>query len=195
MARSAEAIVLNEVEREELDRLVRAHSTPQQLVLRARIIRLAADGIGNRESARRLGVTVQTVRCWRRRWDGEPDLALLDRLADAPRPGTPPIFTPEQICAIVALACEPPDASGVPITHWSQSALAREAIKRGLVETISHGSVGRFLKGGGPPAPSRARLADARPRSGLRHQVRRHLRDLSRRRNGGDGRRAHRFAR
>ena len=94
------------------------------------------------------GVTVQTVRCWRRRWDGEPDLTLADRLADAPRSGTPPTFTAEQICAIVALACEPPDASGVPITHWSQSALAREAIKRGLVETISHGSIGRFLKGG-----------------------------------------------
>ena len=144
MARSAEPIVLSKVERDELDRLVRAHSTPQQVALRARIILLAAEGIGNRESARRLGVTVQTVRCWRRRWDDEPDLAL----ADAPRPGTPPTFTAEQICAIVALACEPPDASGVPITHWSQSALAREAIKRGLVETISHGSIGRFLKGG-----------------------------------------------
>ena len=59
------------------------------LALRARIILLAADGIGNRESARRLRGTVQTVRCWRRRWDGEPDLALIDRLADAPRPGTP----------------------------------------------------------------------------------------------------------
>jgi putative transposase len=148
MARSAEPIVLSEVERDELDRLVRAHSTPQQLALRAQIILLAANGIGNRDSARRLGITVQTVRCWRRRWSGEPDLALADRLADAPRPGTPPTFTPEQICAILALACEPPEASGVPITHWSQSALAREAMKRGLVETISHGSVGRFLKGG-----------------------------------------------
>jgi putative transposase len=148
MARSAEPMVLSAVERDELDRLVRAHSTPQRLALRARIILLAADGIGNRESARRLGVTVQTVRCWRRRWGGEPDLALVERLADAPRPGTPPSFTPEQICAILALACEPPDASGVPITHWSQSALAREAVKRGLAETISHGSVGRFLKGG-----------------------------------------------
>jgi putative transposase len=148
MARSAEPIVLSEVERDELDRLVRAHSTPQQLALRAQIILLAANGIGNRDSARRLGVTVQTVRYWRRRWGGEPDLALVDRLADAPRPGTPPTFTPEQICAILALACEPPEASGVPITHWSQSALAREAMKRGLVETISHGSVGRFLKGG-----------------------------------------------
>ena len=148
MARSAEPIVLKEIERDELDRLIRAHSTPQQLALRAQIILLAANGIGNRDSARRLGVTVQTVRCWRRRWGGEPDLALVDRLADAPRPGTPPTFTPEQICAILALACEPPEASGVPITHWSQSALAREAMKRGLVETISHGSVGRFLKGG-----------------------------------------------
>jgi transposase len=148
MARSAEAIVLSAVERDELDRLVRAHSTPQQVALRARIILLAADGIGNRDSARRLGVTVQTVRCWRRRWDGAPDLALVDRLADAPRPGAPPTFTAEQICAILALACEPPDASGIPITHWSQSALAREAVKRKLVETISHGSVGRFLKGG-----------------------------------------------
>jgi DNA-binding CsgD family transcriptional regulator len=81
MARSAEPIVVSAVEREELDRLVRGHSTPQQLALRARIILLAAEGIGNRESARRLGVTVQTVRCWRRRWDGEPDLALAGRCA------------------------------------------------------------------------------------------------------------------
>ena len=104
MVRFAEPIVLSVVERGELDRLVRGHSTPQQLALRARIILLAAEGIGNRESARRLGITVQTVRCWRRR--DEPDLALADRLADAPRPGTPPTFTAEPICAIVA--CEPP---------------------------------------------------------------------------------------
>jgi transposase len=144
----ADPIVLSAADREELEGFVRAHSTPQQVALRARIILSAADGIPNRQSARRLGIAVHTVRCWRRRWDEEPALALADRLADAPRPGTPPTFSPEQICAIVALACEPPEASGVPITHWSQSALAREAMKRGLVETISHGSVGRFLKGG-----------------------------------------------
>jgi putative transposase len=144
----ADPIVLSAADREELEGFVRAHSTPQQVALRARIILSAADGIPNRQSARRLGIPVHTVRCWRRRWDDEPALALADRLADAPRPGTPPSFSPEQICAIVALACQPPEASGVPITHWSQSALAREAMKRGLVETISHGSVGRFLKGG-----------------------------------------------
>jgi hypothetical protein len=31
------------------------------------------------------------------------------------------------------------------MTHWSQSALAGEAAKRELVETISHGSAGRFF--------------------------------------------------
>jgi hypothetical protein len=46
MARSAEPIVLKEIERDELDRLVRGHSTPQQLALRARIILLAAEGSG-----------------------------------------------------------------------------------------------------------------------------------------------------
>ena len=147
MAWPLEPLVLGADERRQLEYLVRAHSTPHQLALRARIILLAADGTGNRESARRLGITVQTVRLWRRRWGAEPDLRLTERLADAPRPGTPPTFTPEQICAVVALACEPPEASGLPITHWSQSALAREAVKRGLVATISHGSVGRFLKG------------------------------------------------
>ncbi|GEO42034.1 hypothetical protein SAE02_61820 [Skermanella aerolata] len=52
-------------------------------------------------------VYVQTVRCWRRRWDDEPDLALADRLADALRPGMPPTFTAEQICAIVRNPVEP----------------------------------------------------------------------------------------
>ncbi len=148
MAQPLEPIVLRADEHEELERLVRAHSTPQQLALRARIILLAEEGTGNRECARRLGISVQTVRLWRRRWGADPDLSLAEQLADAPRPGAPPTFTPEQICAILALACEPREASGIPITHWSQSALAREAGKRGLVETLSHGSVGRFLKGG-----------------------------------------------
>jgi hypothetical protein len=70
------------------------------------------------------------------------------RLADEPRPGTPATFTPEQICAIMALACEPPEQSDLPLSHWSQSELAREAVRRGIVDSISHGSVGRFLKRG-----------------------------------------------
>jgi putative transposase len=50
----------------------------------------------------------------------------------------------------VALSCEDPEALDVPISHWSQSELARQAVRRGIVESISHGSVGRFLKRIGP---------------------------------------------
>jgi hypothetical protein len=54
------------------------------------------------------------------------DAAIAQRLADAPRPGAPATFTPEQICAIVALACEQPAAeSDLPLSHWSRSELAR----------------------------------------------------------------------
>jgi hypothetical protein len=55
MVRSAECIVLSLVEREELDRLVWGHLAPQQLALRTWIILLATDGIGNRNSAHRMG--------------------------------------------------------------------------------------------------------------------------------------------
>jgi len=72
------------------------------------------------------------------------------RLSDAPRCGAPATFTPEVICKIVALSCEDPEALDVPISHWSQSELARQAVRRGIVESISHGSVGRFLKRSGP---------------------------------------------
>jgi len=46
-------------------------------------------------------------------------------------------ITAEQICAIIALACELPSDSGHPITHWSQQAVADEAVRRGIIETIT----------------------------------------------------------
>jgi transposase len=67
-------------------------------------------------------------------------------LSDAPRSGAPSKITAEQICAIVALACERPSESDRPVTHWTQQELADEAMKRGIVKEVSQRSVGRFLK-------------------------------------------------
>jgi hypothetical protein len=39
------AITLTEVERQELQRLIKRHTTPQQIALRARLILAAADGL------------------------------------------------------------------------------------------------------------------------------------------------------
>jgi len=159
-------LTITDEERTQLEALVRAHATPQQLALRARIILQGADGFGVRETARRLAIWPKTVRRWRQRWNDTTvtqDLSV--RLADAPRPGVKPTFTSEQICAIVALACQRPEDEDVPITHWSQSELARQAVSRGIVDKISHSTVGRFLKRSGDQAPFGSPVVDRQGRS------------------------------
>jgi putative transposase len=144
---AADPVIVLPAYREALEALVRAHSTSQQLALRARMILHAADNIGVRESARELDVWPKTVRYWRKRWREAPDgQSVPERLCDAPRSGAPPTYTPEQICAVIAMTCEKPSESERPISHWSQREIADEAMRRGLVPSISQRSVGRFLK-------------------------------------------------
>ncbi len=120
---------------------------------RCRIILLADQGMGVHETMRHLRIGRTTVQSWRRRWLQSNEQDGLACLQDAPRSGSPAIYTAEQICAIVAIACERPEGSARPITHWTQQEIADEAIKRGVVEYVSQRSVGRFLK--------RSRLATA----------------------------------
>ena len=152
MPRRAAAILLSPEERCALEHLTRSPSTPQALARRARMILMAGDGARVDETAACLGVWRKTVSQWRGRWlSASGSGALLsERLSDAPRSGAPARITAEQICRIVALACEPPSRSDRPVTHWSQQELADEAMKRGIVERISQRSVGRFFKRIGP---------------------------------------------
>jgi hypothetical protein len=61
------------------------------------------------------------------------------------------------------LACEDPrEESGRPITHRTTAELSDEAIERGIVQSISARSVGRFLGRGGFEAPPDALLAKQR---------------------------------
>ena len=145
--RPTDAVVISPEQRRVLEQLVRAHSTPQQVVLRARIVLDAAKGTGVRASARELDVWPKTVRRWRARWQrAAAKQPVPERLADAARSGAPATYTPEQICAIIAMTCEKPSESERPISHWSQREIAREAMRRGLVPKVSQRSVGRFLK-------------------------------------------------
>jgi putative transposase len=146
-AHKASPVQLSAEHDRELNNLVRAHSTPQKLAERARIILLAAAGLGIEETAQRLGIWRKTAGHWRRRWrNADASAGVAARLSDAPRCGAPATFTPEVICQIIALACQDPETLDVPISHWSQSELARQSVARGIVKSISHGSVGRFLK-------------------------------------------------
>jgi transposase len=162
-APKAPPIQLTAEQAEALNDLARAHSTGQQLAEQARIILSAATGKGICESAAELGIWRKTVRQWRRRWErADASSSVIERLSDEPRSGAPSVFTPEQICQIMALACEDPERLDVPISHWSQSELARQAVKRGIVESISHGSIGRFVKISRSQAASKPLLANTK---------------------------------
>ena len=123
-AHKALPIQLSSTHDRELNALVRRHSTPQKLAERARIILLAASGLGVDETAQRLGIWRKTASTWRRRWrDADATAGVAARLSDAPRSGAPATFTPEVIREIVALSCEDPEALDIPLSHWSQSEL------------------------------------------------------------------------
>jgi putative transposase len=147
------AVELSAEMRQGLEELVRRHQTPQRLALRARMILLAAGGQNNARIARALATTVDSVRLWRVRWlgfEGLPldELSVAERLEDAPRPGKPPTIGAEQVCRIVALACEAPEASGRPISQWTGQEIADEIVRRGIVESISPRHASRLLKRG-----------------------------------------------
>ncbi len=57
-------LYLTKTERSELEELVKKHSTPQQIVLRARIIMLAYEGKNHRQIARELKISRDTPRHW-----------------------------------------------------------------------------------------------------------------------------------
>jgi putative transposase len=93
------------------------------------------------------------VRLWRDRWTALQDIPLADldvaeRLADAPRPGAPARITAEQVCQVIALACEAPATLGRPISQWTNQELADEITKRGIVDTISPRHAARVVKRG-----------------------------------------------
>jgi putative transposase len=160
------AIELSEAERAELEQLAKAHSTAQQIALRSRIILAADAGQNNAEIARRLEVVLNTVRLWRERWltllpIPLEELSVAERLEDLPRPGAPSGISADQLCQMVALACEAPEKSGRPISHWTGREIADELMKRGIVDTISPRHAQRLFKRSGSQAPSDPLLVNA----------------------------------
>ena len=146
-----EPLSLSDAERNELDLLVRRHSTSQQLAVRGRMILMANEGKNNSQIARELGVSVDTVRTWRMRWIGLQaasldELPVEERLADVPRPGRPSQITAEQTCQMVAMACEQPKER--PISQWTGREIADEMVARGIIQQISPRHAARLLKKG-----------------------------------------------
>jgi transposase len=160
-------VTLTDAERQGLERLVRRHTVGQQIALRGRIVLAAAAGRNNTQIAKEEGVTLDTVRLWRQRWlDLQPisldDLSVEERLQDLPRPGAPARITADQVCQITGLACEEPEESERPISHWTGREIADEIMQRGIVDDISPRHAARLLKSGRSSATSDPLLADTR---------------------------------
>ena len=158
------SITLLPRQRAVLEHLARRATSPQRTVRRAQILLATAEGATNTQVATRLGLDRETVRIWRLRWQGGAErlgaaeaqaddktlrTIIEDTLSDQPRPGTPATFTPEQLCQLMAVACESPQDADRPVTRWTPRELADEVCQRGIVERISPRTVGRFLKRSG----------------------------------------------
>jgi transposase len=118
-------------DREVLASWMRSSAIRAGLAQRARIVLLAADGVGTNEIVRRVGVSKPTVISWKRRYAAEGVGGLEDR----PKPGRP--RTVDEAEVVAATLEPPPDRLGV--THWSTRLLAAEL-------GISNFAVGRVWK-------------------------------------------------
>ena len=134
-------ITLSTTDRADLTTRARSARAAHRDVVRARIVLAAADGQTNAAIAAELGVHIDTVRKWRRRFC-EHGLA---GLADRPRSGRRPRFTPVQVAEVKALACTPPADTGVPLARWSVTELATQSVDQGLVDAISPTTIRRWL--------------------------------------------------
>jgi len=141
MATSPVLITLTDQDRAELGALARARKAPLRSIQRAWIVLAAADGQHNAQIARDLGLHVDTVRTWRGRFAAQG----IEGLTDRARSGRPPVFAATVRAEVKALACSLPAEHGVPLSRWSSTDLAEEAVTRGITATLSGSTVRRWL--------------------------------------------------
>lgn len=136
MPNKAQPLAMSSEQRQTLESWVRAKTTPQRTVLRARICLLASDGVSNSANAKRLATSRPTVLLWRSRFAEQGPDGLL---RDAPRGPGPNATSPEKVKAIVeaTLHTTPPDA-----THWSTRTMGR-------AQGVHHSTVARIWKAHG----------------------------------------------
>ena len=139
--RSPFVIVLSEADRAELVRRACSYTAPHAVVVRAKIVLMAADDLPNVVIAARLRVCVDVVTKWRKRFCENGIAALVDRK----RTGRPRVFPAPVVAQVKAMACEPPSGRGAPLSRWSSSELAAQAATEGIVEAVSASTVRRWL--------------------------------------------------
>ena len=129
--RRAVVVALTQEDRAELERIVRASTSPVRAVRRAQVVLLAAEGLTNQEIAERLGMGINGVARWRRRY---VEQGLEASLQDRPGRGRRPSIPEERVAEVLAkTTTETPRGR----THWSRTSMAAAA-------GVSPSTVGRI---------------------------------------------------
>jgi len=131
MPRHAMHITLSESDRQELERWVNAHRTPQQVALRCRIVLHAATGLQDKDIAERMKINSKTVALWRQRFSNEGPDCLWEVAAGR---GRKPTLTTEKVEEVInaTLQTTPQGA-----THWSCRTMAeKQGISKATVNRI-----------------------------------------------------------
>ncbi len=131
MSRPCPRVDLTTDERSELERVVRAATSAQRDVMRARIVLLADEGLSTAQIMGALQVSKPAVVKWRSRFVKD----RLGGLKDAPGRGRPRVLGPDVRLRIATEACRPPEDA----SHWSTRELAAH------VGGVSHVTVHRVL--------------------------------------------------
>lgn len=140
MGRPATPIVLTVEHSEKLKAVVRAETSNQRDVRRARVILAAAAGEETIAIAARLGHSTSTVSRWRTRFG----ICGMPGLLDRPRSGRPARITTMQRCEIIAAACEPPPQEE-GLTGWTLARLRDKIPQEGIVKELSLSHLGMLL--------------------------------------------------
>ena len=128
--RPKQPVVLSEEDHQQLVAVAHSRSLPHGLVMRARIVLLAADGLSNAAIAEKLSFSQQSVCTWRKRYLYRGVQGLHDEL----KPGRPRTISDERVATLVrkTLKSKPKEA-----THWTIRSIAHETrISRMTVHRI-----------------------------------------------------------
>jgi transposase len=130
---------LTDEEQAIIERLAHSRTAAARAVERARIIWHAAQGVTVPAIAAQLHLHEQTVRLWLKRFNA----AGLDGLQDAPRPGRPATYTPDEVSTVIATALTKPETLGLPFGMWTLDRLeaylneqCQIAIKRSRIDEL-----------------------------------------------------------